>query len=74
MPLGQITISLTSLEMQSCLANMIEMPVGYVYEPAFAHLPCYPFSADWREQENVITRGVLSALLTTAGYGRGKGG
>ena len=49
------------------------MLVVYVYELAYAPLPCSPFSAEWKEQGNGIIRGVLSAMLVTAGYGRGKG-
>jgi hypothetical protein len=63
-------------KVKTCIRSKVtEQPVGYAttHELAYAPLPCSPFSADWKEQGNGIIRGVLSAMLVTAGYGRGKG-
>ena len=55
------------------ISKVTEMPVGYACEPAYASPPCSSFSADWKRQGNEIIRGGLSAMLATAGNGRGKG-
>ena len=63
-------------KIKTCIISKVtEQPVGYAttHELAYAPLPCSPFSADWKEQGNGIIRGVLSAMLVTAGYGKGKG-
>ena len=63
-------------KIKDCIRSKVtEQFVGYAttHELAYAPLPCSPLSAEWKEQGNGDIRGVLSAMLVTAGFGRGKG-
>ena len=62
-------------QIKMCMKNNLtkeEVVFGSTHQLDYAPLPCSPSSASWKAMANGRKRAVLTAMLGTAGYGRGE--